>query len=257
METEAEKRGTDWTREETVLAMDLYSRIPFGQCNKSNKSVQLLAQKIGRSPSSIARKLGNIGRLDPALKSRGVVGLTHGSKMDELVWNDAHANWSAFLAEAIDAEQRYGFNPPVIPEPIVDIKLTERLTTVKARIGQRFFRAAVLGSYRSQCSMCSLDDERLVIASHIRAWAVDEANRLNPRNGIALCVLHDAAFDGNLVTLNEQLRWKFLPSLKKHFAREPFNRFFAAYEGMEMNLPDRWLPDPEFLYSHRELCKRN
>src|SRR5438045_2947129 len=96
----SDKRGTDWSHDETVLAMDLYSRIPFGQCNKGNKSVQLLAQKIGRSPSSVARKLGNLARFDPALRARGISGLVHGSKMDELVWNEAHADWSAFIAEA-------------------------------------------------------------------------------------------------------------------------------------------------------------
>lgn len=232
--------------------MDLYSRIPFGQCTQRNKSVQLLAEKIGRSPSSVARKLGNLGRLDPALRARGVSGLSHGSKMDEIVWEEAHADWSAFLAEAIRAEKKFDFEPPFIPEPVIEDRRTERLTTVKARIGQRFFRSAVLGSYKSACSMCALDNERLLIASHIKAWALDESNRLNPRNGIALCVLHDAAFDGRLVTLDNDLRWTFLPSLKSKFARDPYDKFFSPYEGMAMRLPDRWRPDPVFVESHRK-----
>lgn len=250
----AEKRGTDWNHDETVLAMDLYSRIPFGQCNKGNKSVQQLAARIGRSPSSVARKLGNLARFDPALRARGVSGLAHGSKMDELVWNEAHADWSAFVVEATKVERQFDFEPPVIPEPIIGDKPTERTTTVRARIGQRFFRSAVLGSYRSECSMCALDEQRLIVASHIRPWALDEANRLNPRNGIALCVLHDAAFDGRFVTLDENLRWKFLPLLKNRFARKPYDEFFSPYDGIDMRRPDRWLPDPEFVSSHRQLC---
>ena len=40
---------------------------------------------IGRSPSALNMKIGNIGRLDPELKKKNITGLTHGAKMEELV----------------------------------------------------------------------------------------------------------------------------------------------------------------------------
>jgi putative restriction endonuclease len=234
----------------TLLAMDLYSRISFGQCNQTNKFVRDLAQKIGRTPSSVARKLGNLARFDPSLQERGVKGLSHGSKLDEAIWNEAHADWSRFLIEAVKVEKEFDFEPPIIPEPILESRTTERLTTVRARVGQQFFRAAVLGSYKSKCSMCGLDDSKFVVASHIKPWALDEENRINPKNGIALCVLHDAAFDGFCLTLNNEFKWTFLKSLKDKFDRNPYDKFFAPYEGVQMTAPDRWSPDAKFIAWH-------
>lgn len=40
------------------------------------------ANMIGRSPSALNMKIGNIGRLDPELKKKDITGLTHGAKME-------------------------------------------------------------------------------------------------------------------------------------------------------------------------------
>lgn len=64
-----------WTTEESILAINLYCKIPFGQMHSRNVDVMALANLIDRSPSSVARKLGNFASFDPKLKERGVKGL--------------------------------------------------------------------------------------------------------------------------------------------------------------------------------------
>ena len=52
------------------------------------------ARILGRSPSALNMKVGNIGRLDPDLKSQGIIGLVHGAKMEEEVWKEFNDNYS-------------------------------------------------------------------------------------------------------------------------------------------------------------------
>jgi putative restriction endonuclease len=46
-----------WTREELILAFNLYLKIEFGKTHKGNSEVIKLANLIGRTPSSIGMRL--------------------------------------------------------------------------------------------------------------------------------------------------------------------------------------------------------
>ncbi len=57
----------DWTREELIVAFNLYCKIPFGRIHIRNPLVIELARAIGRTPSAVSWKLANFARLDPTL----------------------------------------------------------------------------------------------------------------------------------------------------------------------------------------------
>ncbi|WP_202971704.1 hypothetical protein [Flavobacterium covae] len=61
-----------WTREELILAFNLYLKIPFGKMHSTNKDVIHLANIMGRSANSIALRLVNFASVDPVLKARGM-----------------------------------------------------------------------------------------------------------------------------------------------------------------------------------------
>ena len=69
-----------------------------------------------------------------------------------------------------------------------------------ARIGQGKYREALL----EECPYCPItliNDERLLIASHIKPWAVStNKERLDPKNGYMLSPLYDRLFDRGLIT---------------------------------------------------------
>jgi putative restriction endonuclease len=69
----------NWSKQELILAFNLYCKLPFGQYRSTNKKVQELAKVIGRTPNAVALKLGNLARLDPFHQKRGVKGLQQGS----------------------------------------------------------------------------------------------------------------------------------------------------------------------------------
>ena len=49
-----------------------------------------------------------------------------------------------------------------------------------------------------------MDDDALLVASHIKPWAKsDEHEKLDLDNGLLLCPNHDKLFDGGYITFNE------------------------------------------------------
>jgi len=95
-----------WTREETIVAFNVYCKIPFKKSSKFNPTVIEYASLIGRSPSALNMKIGNFGRLDPNLRKQGISGLSHGAKIDGIIWKEFNENWDelAFESEKIIAK---------------------------------------------------------------------------------------------------------------------------------------------------------
>ena len=71
----------NWTREELMIAFNLYCKIPFGRVSQTNMDIISLANILGRTPLSVSMKLANFARLYPVLQARGIRGALHGSKL--------------------------------------------------------------------------------------------------------------------------------------------------------------------------------
>ena len=77
------KYGKKWSDDETILAFYYYCQIPFGKIHKTNPEIMRIASMLGRTPSSVVLKMGNLGHFDPELQKRNVSGLKNASKTDE------------------------------------------------------------------------------------------------------------------------------------------------------------------------------
>ncbi|CCI35526.1 hypothetical protein [Microcystis aeruginosa] len=64
-----------WTRDELLIALNLYYKFPYGQFHTNNPVIIEVAQKLQRTPSALVMKLCNFGSLDPRHQLRGVQGL--------------------------------------------------------------------------------------------------------------------------------------------------------------------------------------
>src|ERR1700722_3989453 len=96
----------DWTRDELIVAFNLYCKIPFGRIHIRNPLVIELAKAIGRTPSAVSWKLANFSRLDPVLRKRHIVGASHGAKSEIEIWNEFRSDWErlAFESERLLAQ---------------------------------------------------------------------------------------------------------------------------------------------------------
>lgn len=257
--TKPARDGMDWTREESVLAFDLYCRIPFKKTKANNPEVIALAQALQRTPASVARRLGNLGAFDPELKKQDISGLSHTSKLDEAIWNEFNSDWGKLVIEADRLrQQKTGQTLSTEPEPIIpEISgPTERVTTAKQRIYQNFFRASVLSGFNQRCCICGLPHPEILIASHIIPWSVREDVRVNPQNGLCLCASHDLAFERGLIGVGTDFSILLCDRVKK--SKDIASRYlFGAFEGKSILLPDRFAPRKEFLDWRLAKFKKN
>ena len=105
-ESHEHRYGAALLREELILAFELYCRIPFQKTKANNPYVQKLAMLLGRSPASVARKLGNLGSFDPELRKAKIIGLVHAGKLDRQIWDEFHDNWGKLVWEANKLRQK-------------------------------------------------------------------------------------------------------------------------------------------------------
>jgi putative restriction endonuclease len=133
------------------------------------------------------------------------------------------------------------------------IQGTDIATVTKVRVNQHFFRSLVVTGYKSQCAVCDLPFPSLLVAAHIVPWSVDRSLRMNPRNGICLCSLHDRAFDKGLLTIDANYSIDIHTSIKEASKIDAVVANFLRFVGRPLSLPDRWLPDPELLRRHNAL----
>lgn len=90
---------------------------------------------------------------------------------------------------------------------------TMRLQLARARIGQGLFRTRVILSDEA-CRVTGVSDQRVLRASHIKAWRdSSNAERLSPHNGLLLSPHVDVLFDSKLITFEDDGRMHVHPSL--------------------------------------------
>ena len=248
----------NWTRQQLLLAFKLYCQIPFGKFHSTNPEIIKYGKLLGRTPSALAMKLSNIASLDPAITSTGRKGLTGASNTDKAMWDEMQSDWVLFLAEIQKTESNFGVTEDFDTEidgfsqnETVDYTGNNKAVQSTVRVGQSFFRRSVLSAYNSKCCISGLAIPSLLVASHIVPWRVDEKNRLNPRNGLCLSVLHDKAFDLGVITITDNMTVSV--SRPKISNEDPFfDSAILAYDGKPIFLPEKFHPTMEFLSYHRQ-----
>ena len=242
-----------WTREETILALALYCKIPFGKIHKYNEQIIEVAKNMMRTPASLSMKMCNFGRFDPELSSRGVKGLQHGSKLDQEVWDEFHQDMERLYNEAekvvvsndilLTADEQAEL---IIPEG-VNVE-----TRGSSRRGQAFFRSTVLSAYNNTCCITGIDIPRLLQASHIKSWSASDpaTERNNPTNGLCLNYLHHRAFDEGYITIDTDYRIIVSKEIKDRCTTQVYHDFFIKYNGQMITLPQRFLPSIDMIRQH-------
>lgn len=84
------------------------------------------------------------------------------------------------------------------------IKMTEKDSIVKSRIGQGIFRKGLI-EYWHGCAISQCPLTWMLIASHIKPWRdADNQERLDPYNGLLLLPNYDKLFDLGYISFNSK-----------------------------------------------------
>ena len=139
-----------WTREELILAINLYCKLPFGRLHSRNPDVIHLAKLLDRTSNSIAYKLVNFASLDPSLRARGIKGASNASNLDKQIWEEFFNNWDILPYESELLRSKFEHKPLTainkIPESELPKEGKMREQMIKIRINQSFFRSSIVAS---------------------------------------------------------------------------------------------------------------
>ncbi len=253
-----------WSRDELIIAMNLYCKLSFGQLHHRTPIIIEVSQKIDRTPSSLAMKLVNFASLDSSLQARGIKGLQGASKADREIWKEFNENWGIFgyaseekfqsLFDSdltiLESKQVQTFSRKITTKNTSI--LTESEATVKVRIGQNFFRETVLSNYYGLCCITGNPIPELLVASHILPWSQYPEHRLNPHNGLCLSRTQDTAFDRGLITIDSNYQIILSSYIKNFLSEKTIKKNFGDYNNRMIQIPEKFHPDLDFLKYHRE-----
>ncbi|MBS1735002.1 MAG: HNH endonuclease [Bacteroidetes bacterium] len=245
----------NWTKEELILAFNLYLKLPFGKLHSRTPEIIYLANIIERTPASVAIRLTNFAHVDPYHQQRGVKGMSGGRKQVEPIWNEFINDKEGliFESERILAEKEHETIEEKfagILEGTEKLKGEVKIREVKTRVNQNIFRQIVMANYSNRCALSRIDIPDLLFASHIIPWSKNEDERLNPENGICLSALYDQAFDKGYIGINRKLEVIVSSALKKKSKEIYYEKYFSHLTNFKMNLPKKYLPKSEFLEFH-------
>lgn len=244
-----------WTRDELIVAFNLYLKLPFGKMHRGTPEIIHLANIIGRTPGSVAIRLTNFAHVDPYHQQRGVKGMSGGRRQVEPIWNEFINNKEklVFESERILAEKENLTIETKYAEILYDTKNLKgdtKIREVKTRVNQNFFRQVVLANYSSKCAISGIDIPDLLVASHIIPWSKNEEERLNPENGICFSPLYDRAFDKGYIGINGKSEIVISNALKKKEKEDYYLKYFSHLSGTKLFLPKKYHPKKDFLQYH-------
>ncbi|MDO4936501.1 MAG: HNH endonuclease [Sutterellaceae bacterium] len=256
--------GRNWTVPELTMALGLYTVTLYSKIDKRNPQIQALAKVLDRTVGSVTFKLANFAALDKEAQALGHKGFANGGVLDKKVWND-------FRSEDSDIEDLYGQIQtyaeqngwatdflgvdPIPSDTKVDRPFLETLpdgrevlVTVKQRVNQNYFRAAVLANFGGACVISDCSVPSLVQAAHILPWADYEAYRTRVSNGLTLNPFLHTAYDQDLLGISADGVVAISRELKAKAGTQALLDFLDAIDGKRIDLTaQRVAPDRDFL----------
>lgn len=157
-----------------------------------------------------------------------------------------------FSVQVDDAQSAVSLTDETEPDEAAyhDVESRRQYVTsqVRRRLHQRMFRERVLRAYREQCSLCRLRHAKLLDAAHIVPDR-EEAGEPRVPNGIALCKLHHAAFDGFFLGVRPDYRIEVGERILTESDGPMLVHGLQELHGRAIELPRRreLRPDPELL----------
>lgn len=239
-----------WTREEFILALDLYFRIPFGQIDKNNPDIIKLADFIGRTASSIGMRLSNYANCDPKLKAVGIKGLEGGQQKCQPYWDEFANERGKLKSAAIESKIKLVESHSKGSDQFYT-HISEWDNLVNEMYDYKF-QDIVNKNYQEHCAISGMKTKQFLVGCHIIPSSENEEESMKASNGILLNLLYARAFVEGLIGFDTDYKIYFSSELKQHKLGSGYH-LFKRYEGEHLQLGDVVVkPDINFLEWHMD-----
>lgn len=215
-DTQKRQRNPDWTRDELILALDVYFDLPSPDQHHSTViALSALLNRLWvatefagaatlRNPSGVSMKLSNFQRFDPAFQNTGRKGLANGARGDEEVWQEFADDRTRLRATAAAIRAALEQAPQLVtaPDTSPDVEAAEgailtRLHHYRERDAglARKRKAQALSVHgRLTCEACNFDfakayggrGEGFIEAHHTKPLETLQANAKTKLSELAL-----------------------------------------------------------------------
>jgi putative restriction endonuclease len=115
---------------------------------------------------------------------------------------------------------------------------------VQERLHQPVFRSRVLRAYESTCAMCRLRHAELLDAAHILPDGHPLGDPVVP-NGLALCKIHHAAFDQNILGVRPNLLIEVQPKVLAEIDGPMLRYGLQEMQGLTLTIPRARASQPD------------
>ncbi|MBI4270533.1 MAG: HNH endonuclease [Candidatus Rokubacteria bacterium] len=144
-------------------------------------------------------------------------------------------------------------------EEAVETEARRRYITrsTRQRLHQQSFRQRVLAAYQQCCAICRLRHEELLEAAHILPDGHPRGEPVVP-NGLALCTLHHAAFDGHLLGIRPDLQVQVKPAILREPDGPMLRHGLQGFHGARIRIPRSAVlqPNRDFLAERYEWFRK-
>jgi putative restriction endonuclease len=164
------------------------------------------------------------------------------------VWIVAEDRSRLEFTVALDEAQR--------PLGTVDLSWPDKVYALrlsKQRLHQPVFRTRVLHAYNDTCAICRLRHAELLDAAHILPDGHAKGDPIVP-NGLALCKIHHAAYDRNIVGIRPDLVVDIQPKILAEVDGPMLRHGLQEMRGLRLTVPrsPHARPDPARLEERYE-----
>lgn len=112
------------------------------------------------------------------------------------------------------------------------------------RVHQPKFRGIVMEAYRQKCSVCTFGHVEMLDAAHIMGDR-HELGQPIVQNGLALCKIHHAAYDSNVIGISPDYRVRVAPTVLAEINGPMLRHGIQAMHDRELWLPSRPAERPD------------
>jgi len=239
-----------WTKEEFVLTLDLYFRMPFGQISKGNPDIIKMADLINRTPSSVAMRLCNYAHCDPELRERGVYGLAGGYKQCLPYWEKYSSRRGDLSSEAIKCKKK------IIESAYDNDDAYSHVSEWDNLVNELYdykFQSVVKKNYHGRCAISGLKTPQLLCGCHIVPISEGETDTLDASNGIFLNLLYARTYVEGLIGIDKDYKIHISSALKDYQFDKGYYSLFKKYEGASLGINDVAIkPNVDFLEWHMD-----
>ena len=189
-----------WNPQSFSSTMSIVSMLKSKYNDEADADSSVIHYKYRDKGSGDNRKLKlALARKDPILYFQEVYNGRYAARYPAYVLADDEPNETFLIT--FDESLRFFADPLHMTGD--ERRYAERLS--KVRLHQPVFRARVMHAYSSTCAVCSLKYPDLLDAAHIVSDS-DVNGFATVQNGLALCKIHHAAYDRNLLGISPNYR---------------------------------------------------